>query len=80
MIGASERADGGCGSSITIALADTADDVYDVACARLLVEAVRRPRLLERIGRTLLAAAKATYDRRCEEAENLGPEYWLLSC
>ena len=80
MTSAPEHAHGGCGSMTATALAVRADDEYDAALARLLAEAVRRPRLLERIGRKLLAAVQALHDRTCEEVEYLDPEYWFLDC
>src|SRR5262245_16617372 len=80
MVSAPEHAHGGCGSSTTIALAGRAADEYDAALARLLAEAVRRPGLLERFGRKLRSAMTALYDRECEAAEHLDPEYWFLAC
>lgn len=80
MISAPEHTHGGCGGSTTIALATRADDEYDLALARLLAEAVRRPGLLERVGRKLRAVVQALYDRRCDDAEHLAPEYWFPEC
>lgn len=80
MIGAPEQTEGARQSSTDTALDVKADDEYDVALARLLAEAVRRPPVLERIGRTLRAAARAIYERKREEAEILAPEYWYLCC
>ena len=77
MVRAPERARGGPAAT---ALAVRVDDEYDAALARLLTEVVRRPNVLERIGRKLLAAVKALHNRKRDEAEKLEPEYWFLGC
>lgn len=77
MVRAPERVHGG---PTATALSVSVDDEYDAALARLLAEAVRRPNMLERIARRLLAALKVLHARKREEAEHLEPSYWFLAC